>query len=301
MRSRRRSEPLVSAKASGDRAGVGDVSKSNCRVNNDKIMLNIITRKFKDQLLSLLYYFGGLLAYSWMMIALFPSMKTADLANVYQQFPKELLKFFGANGIETMGTIEGFLSLEFLSLFFILIIAFYIGSSAGSTIAGAIEKRTMDFQLSQPISRTKLVFAETLVGLFNTFLLVALTVLSIFLLGKGYDVSLKNQGLITFGFVATIFLWSFYGVAMLLSSILKSKIAVAGLTVSIIMGLYVFNAMTKIVDKLAKYDKFTLFNMYDPQKLLTAEAINWNQILILATILIVGVIGSLIIFNKKDV
>jgi ABC-2 type transport system permease protein len=264
-------------------------------------MLNIIVRKFKDQLLSLLYYFGGLLAYSWMMIALFPSMKTADLANVYQQFPKEFLKFFGANGIETMGTIEGFLSLEFLSLFFILIIAFYIGSSAGSTIAGSTEKRTMDFQLSQPISRTKLVVAETLVGLFNTFLLVALTVLSMYLLGKGYHVSLNNHGLITFGLVATIFLWSFYGVAMLLSSILKSKISVAAITVGILMGLYVFNAMTKIVDKLSKYDKFTLFNMYDPQKLLTNEAINWDHILVLLIILIVGAVSSLLIFNKKDI
>lgn len=264
-------------------------------------MCNIIIRKFKDQLLSLLYYFGGLFAYAWMIMAIFPTMKTADLASVYDQFPEEFLKFFGANGIENMGTIEGFISLEFLSLFFILIIAFYIGSSAGSTIAGSIEKRTMDFQLSQPISRTKIAVAETLVGLFNTFLLVALTVFSIYMLGKAYHVSLNNHGLITFGFVATIFLWAFYGLAIFLSSLLKNKLTVAALTVGIIMGLYVFNAMTKIVDKLAKYDKFTLFNMYDPQKLLSNEAVNWNQILILATILIVGAISSLIVFNKKDI
>ena len=301
MRSRRRSEPLVSAKASEDRAGVGDVSKSNCRANNSKIMINIISRKFKDQLLSLLYYFGGLFAYAWMIMAIFPTMKTADLATVYDQFPEEFLKFFGANGIENMGTIEGFMSLEFLSLFFILIITFYIGSSAGSTIAGAIEKRTMDFQLSQPISRTKIAVSETLVGLFNTFLLVALTVLSIYLLGKVYNVSLNNQGLITFGFVATIFLWAFYGVAILLSSLLKNKLTVAALTVGILMGLYVLNAMTKIVEKLAKYEKFTLFNMYDPQKLLTNEAINWYHILVLALILIIGIVCSLIIFNKKDI
>lgn len=264
-------------------------------------MIAIIKRKFKDQALSLIYYFAGLFAYSWMMIALFPTMKTADLSAVYQQFPKEFLKFFGANGIESMGTIEGFLSLEFLSLFFILIIAFYVGSSAGSTIAGSIEKHTMDFQLSQPISRTKLIIAETLVGLFNTFLLVASTVLSIFLLAKGYHVSMNNHGLLTFLFVATIFLWSFYGVAMFISSLLRSKITVAALTVSILMGLYVFNALTKIVDKLSKYDKFTLFNMYDPQKLLTSTEINWNNILVLGIILFVGVFSSIIIFNKKDI
>lgn len=264
-------------------------------------MIAIIKRKFQDQAFSLIYYFGGLFAYSWMMITLFPTMKSADLTAVYQQFPKEFLKFFGANGIESMGTIEGFLSLEFLSLFFILIIAFYIGSSAGSTIAGSIEKKTMDFQLSEPISRTKLVISETVVGLFNTFLLVAATALSIFLLAKGYDVSISTKGLIIFGFVATIFLWSFYGIAIFISSLLKSKITVAALTVSILMGLYVFNALTKIVDKLAKYDKFTLFNMYDPQKLLTSAEINWDHILVLAIILFVGVVGSILVFNKRDI
>lgn len=264
-------------------------------------MITIIKRKFIDQKLSLLYYYGGLLAYSWMMIALFPSMKSADLGAIYGQFPKEFLKFFGANGIENLSTIEGFLSMEFLSLFFILIIAFYIGSSAGSTIAGSIEKKTMDFQLSQPISRTKLVLAETLVGLFNTFLLVASTVLSIYVLAKAYNVSINNHGLLTFLLVATIFLWSFYGIAILISSVLRSKIAVAALTVGIIMGLYIFNAMTRMVDSIKVFEKYTLFNMYDPQKLLTTASINWNQIIVLLFILLAGTISSIIIFNKRDI
>jgi ABC-type transport system involved in multi-copper enzyme maturation permease subunit len=258
-------------------------------------------RKFIDQAISLLYYFGGLLAYSWMMIAMFPTMKTADLAGIYNQFPKEFLKFFGANGIESMGTVEGFLSIEFLSLFFILIIAFYIGSSAGSTIAGAIEKRTMDFQLSQPISRAKLLLSETIVGLLNTALLVFATSGSIYILAKAYDVSMSTRGIFVFAFVAIIFLWAFYGLAVLISSILRSKITVASITVSIIMGLYILNALSKIVDKLAKIEKYTLFNMYNPQKLLTDHIINWHQIEFLLLVLVVGIISSILIFNNKDI
>lgn len=264
-------------------------------------MITIIKRKFLDQAISLLYYLGGLFAYAWMIIAMFPTMKTADLASVYGQFPEDFLKFFGASGIESMGTIEGFLSLEFLSFFFILIIAFYVGSSAGSTIAGAIEKRTMDFQLSQPISRTQLLIAETIVGLFNTALLVFATAGSIYLLAKAYDVSMSTNGIFTFAAVAAIFLWAFYGIAVLVSSILRSKITVAASTVSIIMGLYIFNALSKIVDKLSKFEKYTLFNMYDPQKLLSEHTINWHQIEILIAILAIGLISSIMIFNKKDI
>lgn len=262
-------------------------------------MIHIISRKFKDQMMGLIYYFIGLFLYAWMIIALFPMVKTIKGAYV-ESMPEQFLKFFGGSGPASMGTIEGFLSLEFLSLFFVLIIAFYIGSAAGSTMAGAIEKRTIDFQLSQPISRSRFVLAETIVGLLGTAALVILTGLSIYVLTKAYHTDISSKGLASFILVAIIFLWTFYGVGSFLSSIMKNKITVAAATVSIVMALYVFNAMTRIVDKLAGYEKYTLFNMYNPEAILKNGEINGYHLTVLLAILVLGVGLSLLIFNKKD-
>lgn len=262
-------------------------------------MKNIISRKFKDQLMGLFYYFIGLLLYAWMIMALFPSIKTVKSGYI-ESMPEQLLKFFGSSGALSMTKIEGFISMEFLSLFFVLIIAFYIGSIAGSTMAGAIEKKTIDFQLSQPISRTKFVLAETVVGLIGTVILVVLTSFSIFLFSKAYHTAISARGLFAFTFTAIVFLWSFYGVGLLLSSIMKNKITVAAMTVTILMALYVFNAMTRIVEKLADYEKFTLFNMYNPEQLLEKGEINWPHLAILLVIFIIGAGSSVLIFNKKD-
>lgn len=262
-------------------------------------MRNIFIRKFKDQIIGLVYYFIGLLLYAWMIMALFPSIKTVKSAYI-ESMPEQLLKFFGSSGVLSMTKIEGFLSMEFLSLFFVLIIAFYIGSIAGSTMAGAIEKRTIDFQLSQPISRTSFVISETLVGLLGTVILVLLTTISIYLFSLAYNTPLNGNGLIAFAVTATVFLWAFYGVGLLLSSLLKNKITVAAMTVTILMALYVFNAMTRIVEKLGSYEKFTLFNMYNPESLLEKGEVNFSHLTVLIVIFLIGTISSVIIFNRKD-
>jgi len=262
-------------------------------------MINIIIQKIKEHFKGVVYYAIGLIAYAVMIVGLFPSISSVKF-DYLQSMPENLIKFFGGD-VLAMTTFNGFISMEFLSLFFILIIAFFIGSSAGSTIAGSIEKKTMDFHLSQPISRTKIVLAETITGLFYTAFLVFATSGSLYLFGKMFDVVISNKGLIVFSIVATIFLWAIYGIAIFISSVLKSKIAVAGATVSIVMAFYVFTAMTSIIEKLKDYDKFSIFYAYNPQELLGTAQISTHQVEALLLILVTGLIASLIIFNKKDI
>lgn len=264
-------------------------------------MLNIIFFSLKKQFRGAVYYFIALFLYVWMLAAMFPTMAKVDMAQMYGSFPKEFLKFFGGEDIQAMSTFEGFLSMEFLSLFFILIIAFFASASAGSIIAGMIEKRTMDFHLSQPISRTKHVLFELIVSLKYIFGLVLLNSLSILMFAKIYDIKINNDGLIALTITATFLLWTVFSFALFLSSMLRAKITVISITLSATMAFYILTAMSKIVDKMKNFDKFSIFYTYNPQKLLQSGDINWLYILILATISIFFIFSAIIIFNKKDI
>jgi len=265
-------------------------------------MVNIIIRKIKNQWRSILYYLAGLIGYSWMMIGVFPSMQKVDFQSYFNQMPKEFLKFFGDINAQAYGTIEGFLSLEYLSFFFIIIIAFYVAASAGSTIAGSIEKRTIDFDLSQPISRTKLLISESLVSLANTIILTFGTSYSIWILCKIYHISISGKGIFAFALTATFFMWAIYGIAILVSSLLRTKMTVAAITLAFVLGFYVFFSLTNIIDKLKNYDVLSIFYLYtNPQDLLKNGNINWTHVLILAAIFAIGLISSLVIFNKRDI
>ncbi|HOX41141.1 MAG TPA: ABC transporter permease subunit [bacterium] len=265
-------------------------------------MINIILRKFRDQWRSIIYYLIGLIGYAWMIIGLYPTMEKANFDEIIKNYPEEMLEFFGGEGAAaSFSTIEGFLSLEFLSLFFILISIFYVASAAGSSIAGAIEKKTLDFQLAQPVSRTKLLLAETILGLIVTAGIVKVTTLAMWLLATAYDTEIKRDGLIAFALTATLLLWAFYGIALFLSSFIRSRLVVITATVFIMMGFYVFTSMTQIIDKLASYDRLSIFFLYKPDELLRSGNINENHLLVLAAITLTGIIGSLIVFNRRDI
>lgn len=265
-------------------------------------MLNIIKRKFKDQRKSVLYYLIGLTVYSWIMIGLYPSMKNINFEAYFEQMPKEFLQFFGATDMSAYSTIEGFLSMEYLSSFFILIISFFVAASAGSTIAGAIEKRTLDFNLSQPITRTKLLLSEALVSLFSTAFITFGSVYGIWLLCQVYNVAISGKGIFFFALTATVLMWAIYGVAILISSLMKNKMTVAAATLAFVLGSFIFYSLTGVFEKLKNYDKLSIFYLYpNPQELLKNGQVAWDKIAILVLILIIGLVSSIVIFNKKDI
>lgn len=257
-------------------------------------------QKIKEQYFSVLYYAIGLLVYTWLMIGMFPSMKTFDIDGYIKQMPEEMIKFFGGDLGMQYSKIEGFLSIEYLSIFFVLIILFYVGSSIGSAIAGNLENRTLDFDLSQPISRSRYLLSHIIVTILYATLLVTFNVFAIYVLCRGYGVIINNVGLLSFALVASMFFLAMIGIATFLTSISKTRVTVILVTVFFSLGSYLFLSLSNIFDKLKNYKAVSIYNLYEPQKVLETGEINWSHIAILALIFLIGTVLSLLIFNKKD-
>lgn len=264
-------------------------------------MINIIFQRLKGQYKSVLIYTGALIAYALLMVGIFPTIQKMDLTALMASYPKDVAKFFSTSGMTSYNTIEGYMSMEYLSMFFIIIIVFYIGSAAGSAIAGTIEKRTMDFNLSQPVSRTKLVLAEAIVAIKYSALIVFLVSLSMFIFGKIFNTPFHVKGLVAFTVIAVLFLWALYGIAIFFSSLLRTKLSVVLLIFGFVMASFVFSSLTRIVDKIQHLDKLSIFYLYNPEQLLKTGTINWNQAGILFLIFVVGLSAAIVIFNKKDI
>lgn len=264
-------------------------------------MWNIIKQKIKEQFMGVVYYALGLLAYTWLMIGMFPSMQSFNIDELMKQMPDEMLKFFGgAEGMQ-YSKIEGFLSIEYLSIFFVLIITFYLAATVGGAIAGNIEKKLIDFDLSQPISRTIYALSQFLVAMFYTMMLVLFNMIAIFILCKAYNIPINNEGLLALFTQATLLFWALIGISAFLSSILKTKISVVLITVAYALGSYVFFSLTNIFDKLKDFKFISIYNFYDPKKILESGDLKLEQLIYLFLIFAIGTILSITIFNKKDI
>jgi len=106
---------------------------------------------------------AGIGALVVLYVSIFPSFERSgvDLDEYVEAFPPAMVEAFG---IESLGTIEGFLAAELYAFAWVLLLGLYLAYSAASTVAGAVEDGRMDLRLSLPVSRRRIV-GETFLSL----------------------------------------------------------------------------------------------------------------------------------------
>lgn len=108
-----------------------------------------------------IYLSIGMAAFAALVIWVYPSF-AAELDDEFlAAYPEQLRRMFN---IETMTSIEGFLSFELYSFGWVILLGLYLAYLAAGTIADDIETERMDVILAMPLSRRR-VLGETYLGL----------------------------------------------------------------------------------------------------------------------------------------
>ena len=239
-----------------------------------------------------------------MYIALFPEIqKQADQLNkLLEAYPESFMKAFGIDSATSMfSTLENYLSTEMFTFFWPILMIVAAVSLAGYSIAGDIDKGTIEMVLAQPISRIKLFFSRYLAGAVG---LIAFSVVSAFspvlwaeLHGIDYD--LKKFAVLSLGCI--LFSLAAFGLAMLVSSLVSDKGKVGMITGGTIALMYVLNILASLQEKLENLKYFSFFNYYRGEVLLgKGEFVQWS-VPVLGGFALVTAMLALYIFNKRDI
>ena len=87
-------------------------------------------------------------------VGAYPSYSEAmDMEQLQEAFPEPMIQAFN---IETMASLEGFLSVELYMFGWVILLGLYLAYSAASIIADDIDRGRMDTLLSMPVSRPRL-------------------------------------------------------------------------------------------------------------------------------------------------
>jgi ABC-2 type transport system permease protein len=242
----------------------------------------------------------GLLLYAWMIAAFIPTFfKDVEAwKQIIQLYPEEMLAFFGGSG-ESLFTIEGFLNIEFFNPWWILIMGGFAIAMASAIVGKEVEKKTAEFLLSLPVSRSSLLLSRFLSTLSAIFLLSSITLSSFYLFCFYYDFTLKTVGLFylfLYGFVFTSLLAS---LTLSFSLFFQERSKSISITVAILIASYLIEGMSAIYDKLGWVSPFTLFHYYKPYQALKGE-ISYH-ILVLLGFFLLFTLASFLIFSRKDI
>lgn len=265
-------------------------------------MTQYILKIFKDHKWILFYYCLGMILLLWMYAYIYPTI--AQQTDVYQQMiqamPKDMMKAFG---IEEFGfsTFESFISAEVFSITWPMLVSFLMISLAGNAIAGLVEKGTIELDISQPISRTKMYLANFGYAKIALIIFVLFSIFSIPVFGRLYNFDIEFVKYAKISLYAFLFGLSVYSIAMFLSSIFSDKGKVYAISGGLMVLMYVLNIISNLKENLDKLKYASLFHYFDYNEVLLRNNLSWTPILVFLGIVIVFSFAGLFVFNKRDI
>jgi ABC-2 type transport system permease protein len=245
------------------------------------------------------------------------------LQSAFYQDGKEILSFvtqqfestFQIQGEVLNGNLICFIVLQTLIVQMPLLVSLV----TGDLVSGEIAQGTIRFLLTRPASRTQIIIAKWIAGLFYT--LILLLVLGFFALfvskwifGDGDLMALNSEGLTVIR--ADDIQWR-WGLAFVIAFLSLGVVAGLANLLSAIMD----NSITPIVSVMAIIIVFTIIGMFDLPSfdvvkpfLFTTHMISWKSLFedpvpmqdilfscgVLVVHIIVFLLASIWIFNKKD-
>lgn len=215
-----------------------------------------------------------------------------------ENYPKEMMAFFGTNEALEMFTPAGYLNLEYFSYMTIIIGIFAIMAGSG-ILAGDEESGTMDLVLAHPVSRATLVIGRTL-----AFVLAMIAILVINWIG--FLISIPGSGLglnmleIGRPFISLFSVLLIFGsLALVLSMLLPSR-RMAAMTSGILMVASFFvTALARLDENLENLSKISPLNYY--QGGMAIEGLKWKWVVGLVGFSILFVLIAWWRFERRDI
>lgn len=238
---------------------------------------------------------------SVLTLILFPYMKdqAASLRQALSGFPPEVLEAFGSSS-DSLTKLNEFFNTKFLSLFVIINAIF--GAFLIASITGKEINDTSIVQIfTKKISRTKILLSKytsftILMILSNVISLVLSYLTAVIFIKEGVSLQFFVVGYIA-SFLAQMV---FATIAMFVSVAWNESIALFS-AIGLSLGLFTFDAVSRFKG-MPEFAKFlTPFYYLDLKGTASTETLKFENVLILAVLVVIFVIASIIFYRRRDV
>jgi len=237
-----------------------------------------------------------------MYLAFYPAIAadTSAFDALMENYPKELLAFFGMKPELPMSTLLGYFSLTFGMMQIPIAIQ---ASNYGFHMLSVEEREmTADFLLSKPITRTKILVSKFLAS-FTSLTIVNLslwiaTLLALILFKGDTVLELRNVYILLSSIV--LFQLFFVGVGMLISVSVKKIASVISFSMTLGFGLYiVFGLKSTFSNDLLAI--ITPYAYFEPAEILISGHYNLLYTLICVFVIVVSFGLTYFLYNKRNI
>ncbi len=267
-------------------------------------MWGIFTRFLKDKRAMTIGFCLGALGFIEMYVALFPSIQkqAAELNKMMATFPKEFMKAFGLDSTKVLfSSLESYMSTEYFSFFWPILVTIMAISFAGAICVGEIEKKTIEVTLAQPVSRVKILLSRYLAGALAVTFFTIVSSYGILILAilQKIDYSLVNYS--TVALMGSLCGLAIFTIATFFSVLFSERGRAIIVTTGILLLMYALNIISGLKDSLVNLQYLSFFHYFSaPQVFGENKIVDWSIPVFVGTIL-VFLLAAIIRFQKRDI
>ena len=261
--------------------------------------MNIFFRELKANLKSLLIWGGIMILFISMAMAKFSAYEgNPEMLEILDSMPPALLEAFQMNAFN-LTTVTGFFGVCFT--YFALLGSVFAAMLGSDIISKEERDKTVEFALTLPIPRRKLITSKILAAVVNciAFLLIIWGA-SLFSVAK-YQPEGEFYDFLALSMLALLIMqMTFLAVGIFLGCAMKQYKRAVSIAVSLLLGTFFLSIISGLNENLDFLKYFSPFKYFDPVTLLNESRLDITFVLISAGIIAIALFGGYVTYAKRD-
>jgi ABC-2 type transport system permease protein len=261
--------------------------------------MNIFVRELKSNLRSLLIWGVIVILFVWVGVSKFSAYyNNPEMLAILNDMPRGLLEAFNMQAFN-LTTVSGFFGLMFT--YYALMLGIAAAMWGSDIIAKEERDKTVEFSLTLPVTRSRLVTAKTLAALVNCIGLLLITWGASLVSAQSYEPDSAFYRFLALMMLALFIMQLiFLAIGIFLGCALKRYKLAGAIAVSVLLGTY-FLSIVPTLDKNLDFVKyFSPFKYFDPLLLLRESRFNLTFVLLSLAIILVCMVGAYLTYARRD-
>lgn len=261
--------------------------------------MNIFLREIKANVKSLLIWSGIVILFVLLGFSKFSAYEgNPELLAIFDSMPPALIAAMSLRAFN-LTTVTGFLGVMFT--YFGLILSISAGMWGTDIITKEERDRTVEFSLTLPVTRARLITAKTLAAVVNSIILLLITWGSIVLGSMNYQTDAEFYQFLSL-IVPALFVMQmiFLAIGILLGCAMKHYKRASSITMFLLLGAYMASIFSGLSEKLEFLRYFSPFKYFDPVVMLNESKLELPFLLLSASIITVCMFGAYLTYKKRD-
>lgn len=243
------------------------------------------------------------IAFLEMYVALFPSIskQSGQIDSLIKTFPPEFFKAMNMDPtMLSFGTIEKYLSTEYMSFLWPILAIVFAVSLASYIAVNEIDKGTIETLASLPAKRSRIFIERYMAGLLMVIGFCVVSLLGAIPLAQFHNSKFILDNFVTAAVGSFLFAWAVYSVATLFSVMFSEKGKASMASGGVLILMYVIFIVSTLQDSLKNLKYLSFFNYFSGSELLAKNIYPDHIFLALGGSAVVATVCALLWFNHRD-